>query len=370
MIVAFRTDASLDIGTGHVMRCLALAGALRESGSSCMFISRALPGHLADRIANEGFDVTLLPSPESSAPTGPPSHAAWAGVGWAQDATETRAEFREKPDWLVVDHYAFDARWQQGARSEGTRLMVIDDLADRPHSCDLLLDQNFAHFSDHYDGLLPEAAIRLIGPQYALLRPEFAAARAGTLTARARRRGLKRLMISMGGVDVVDATSAILEALRAAPLPADLEISVVMGGRAPALDKVREIARGMPRQTEVVVDVDDMAARMATADLAIGGGGTTTLERCCLGLPSIVVETAANQAGMAEAIASAGAGLASAPLYDPVFAHGIRDAMVKATCPAHLATMSEAAAEICDGNGSTRVIEQMNRCKESEVQVL
>ena len=188
MEIAFRADASLEIGTGHVMRCLTLARSLRETGVACQFITRSLPGHMGDRIADEGFDLTLLPAPRGPAPDGPPAHARWAGVDWEQDAAETRAVLGAAPDWLVIDHYAFDARWQRATCPAGTKLMVIDDLADRPHVCDLLLDQNLGHDPRNYDGLVPDDCTRLIGPSYALLRPEFAEAR-GEALARAGESG-------------------------------------------------------------------------------------------------------------------------------------------------------------------------------------
>lgn len=362
MKIAFRTDASLEIGTGHVMRCLTLARALREAGTVCRFITRALPGHMGTLIADEGFEVTLLPAPRGTAPDGPTHHAHWAGVDWAKDAAETRTALGEEPDWLVMDHYAFDTRWQGVACPAGTRLMVIDDLADRHHACDLLLDQNLGHDARDYDGLVPEGCTRLMGPSYALLRPEFAEMRAESLTARAGR-GLTHLMISMGGVDAVDATSAVLTALRDAPLPEGLEISVIMGRRAPALEKVRALARDMPRPTEVAVDVHDMAARMAAADLAIGAGGATTWERCCLGLPSIIVEIADNQTGIAAAMAGVGAGLSAGALQAPGFTQALDEAIAVASDPQRLADLSEAAARVCDGDGLARTLFELTSTK-------
>jgi len=358
MKIAFRTDASLEIGTGHVMRCLTLARALRSAGAVCHFISRAHPGHMGTRIADEGFEVTVLAASEYPAPTEPPVHARWAGVEWALDAAETRAALAARPDWLVVDHYALDVRWQGVACPPGTRCMVIDDLVDRPHACDLLLDQNLGHAAGDYDRLVPDRCTRLIGPRYALLRPEFAAARAGALAARAGR-GLKHLMISMGGTDAVDATSMVLAALREMPLPTDLRITVVMGSGAPALEKVRALAKTMPRSTEVAVGVEDMAAIMAAADLSIGAGGSTTWERCCLGLPSIIMETAANQAGVAAAIAHGDAGLVVAPLHAPNFTRSLAAAMAEARAPTRLEVLSQAAAKICDGSGVDSVVMQM-----------
>lgn len=356
MTITIRTDASLQIGTGHVMRCLTLARALRGAGARCRFITRALPGDLAGRIEAEGFDVTVLPEPKGQAPARPPAHAHWAGVDWIQDAAETRAALdTNPPDWLVMDHYAFDARWQRAARPLSTKLMVIDDLADRPHDCDLLLDQNLGHDATDYAGLVPEDCTCLTGPQFALLRPEFAEARAAALSARSGR-GLKNLLITMGGVDSVDATSAVLQALRTASLPDELRISVIMGSGAPALGRVQRLAQDMPWPTEVAVDVTDMATRMAHADLAIGAGGGTTWERCCLGLPSIIVETAGNQTGIAKAMAAAGAGRDSGPLNASTFTQNLKSILAEASDPVRLTEMSQRAAAICDGDGIGRVL--------------
>jgi UDP-2,4-diacetamido-2,4,6-trideoxy-beta-L-altropyranose hydrolase len=293
--IVFRADASVDIGTGHVMRCLTLAQALRKNGARCSFVTRALPGNLSQRLSDEGFDVTVLPAPSGTPPAGPPAYAAWAGVDWSKDAMETRATFsKDQPDWLVLDHYAFDARWQRVAKPYGTRLMVIDDLADRPHDCDLLLDQNLGQEKANYKGLVPDACTFLMGPQYALLRPDFLEVREQALARRAKQ-DFRQLLITMGGVDRVDATSVVLGALRDAPLPKDLCITVVMGSTAPALKRVQSLAKRMPWPTEVVVDVTNMAMRMAAADLAISTGGGTTWERLFLQLPSLVMPIADNQ---------------------------------------------------------------------------
>jgi len=353
MKITFRTDASLQIGTGHVMRCLTLARALREAGAVCKFITRAHPGNMSNRIQADGFEVSLLPAPEGPQPLGPPAHAHWAGVDWAQDAAETRATLGDAPDWLIMDHYAFDARWQRAVLPEGTRLMVIDDLADRPHACDLLLDQNLGRNAADYSGLVPDHCKLLIGPQYALLRPEFAAMRAQSLAERSGR-GLRHILISMGGVDAQDATSQILDALSGTDLPDDLRVSVIMGAQAPALEKVRGKARELPWPTEVLVDVSDMASRMAAADLAIGAGGSTTWERCCLGLPSMIVQIADNQAGIAHTLEKAGAALNPGPLAASDFINRFGKALVEAR--ANLDELANSASTICDGDGVGRVL--------------
>lgn len=359
MLVVFRADASIEIGTGHVMRCLALAQALRETGASCWFISRALPGHLAGRIEAENFQMTLLPEPTGDAPDGPPKYAWWAGVDWVHDAAETRNILETaSPEWLVMDHYSFGEDWQRTACPSGTKLMVIDDLADRRHAADLLLDQNLGHSAATYDGLIGGTCRLMTGPDFSLLRPEFAAMREHALANRWGRR-LRRLLITMGGIDLPDATSAILDALREMRLPEDLHITVIMGSGAPALERVKALAFDYPKPVEILVDVPDMAAHMALADLAISAGGTTTWERCCLGLPSIILETAENQSGIAQAIMQAGAGLDPGSFWAPEFAHNLRSAITKASHTETLRDMSIKAARVCDGMGAKRVAAQL-----------
>tara|TARA_R100001377_G_scaffold22165_3_gene11845 strand:- start:6176 stop:7705 length:1530 start_codon:yes stop_codon:yes gene_type:complete len=354
--VSFRADASLTIGTGHVMRCLTLARELRGQGVTCRFICRTLPGNMVAQVAKAGFEVTLLPKPDGPITNSPTTHAAWAGVDWQIDAAETRAVMERIPsDWLVMDHYAFDARWQQVALPDSTKLMVIDDLADRPHNCDLILDQNLRQGSLNYDGLVSDRSVQLMGPKYALLRPEFADARAKALVDRVDR-GLRHLLITMGGVDLADATSTILIALRDAPLPDNLRITVIMGSGAPALERVRAIAKDLPWPTAVVVDVPNMASYMALADIAISAGGGTTWERCCLGLPSIIVETAQNQAGIARDLATIGAAWDPGPIQSMDFVHKLHVALSECQTATCLDEISERAAAVCDGDGAKRIL--------------
>lgn len=360
MRVIFRADASVMIGTGHVMRCLTLAEALRNEGASCKFVTRDHPGHLADRIVARGFDTVLLKSPVGQAGTAPPVHAAWAGVPWQQDAEETRAAMGGNSDWLVVDHYAFDSRWQHAIAKPGMQIMVIDDLADRPHEADLLLDQNLGREASDYDGLVPERCKRLIGLRYALLRPEFAAGRAVSLAGRLNR-PLRHILISMGGTDAVDATSFVLDALRSAALPDGAHLTVVMGSDAPALARVQNLAAEMPWPTEVSIDVVDMARLMAETDVAIGAGGGTTWERCCMGLPSIVIAIANNQTHSASAIENSGAALTLKLHTEELFSQKLCESLSLLFCRKNYVASSAASALICDGDGAIRVQNVINQ---------
>ncbi|TNB79524.1 UDP-2,4-diacetamido-2,4,6-trideoxy-beta-L-altropyranose hydrolase [Pseudomonas sp. Fig-3] len=362
--VAFRVDASLLIGSGHVMRCLTLADALRLEGAECHFICREHPGHLLDFIRGKGFNIHRLSTVDSTASSGgpvrqsvEPAHTHWLGVTQLQDAEACRKILENlKPDWLVVDHYALDAQWETSLQAFAPRLLVIDDLADRTHVCDLLLDQNLGHTERDYSTLVPNDCRLMVGPQYALLRPEFARLREQSLERR-HSPELQHILITMGGVDQANATRVTLEALKTCPLPANCRISVVMGLKAPNLADVADAATNMPWSTEVLVNVTDMGERMVSADLVIGAAGATSWERCCLGVPTIMVVLADNQKSGAAALLSSGC----VELIEQV-----RDipkklpAAIRALANERALTeLSENARRICDGLGVQKVIKQM-----------
>lgn len=356
MHIAFRTDASLKIGTGHVMRCLTLADALRERGAQSTVICRPHHGHLLDLIQQRGHTAKAL-APADDAFTAPsdPTHAKWLGTDWASDAAQTRQALGDEVlDWLVVDHYALDRRWEQTLRPHTRRIMAIDDLADRPHDCDLLLDQNLGRQAKDYGGLLSRHTQTLIGPAYALLRPEFAQWRERSLQRRTQPQ-LKNLLITMGGVDQTNATGQVLDVLSNCELPADLRITVVMGPTAPWLAQVLAQAAAMPRPTQVLLGVSNMAQLMVGSDLCIGAAGGSAWERCALGLPTLVLILAANQHSGAMALQSHDAAWVAADAQQLMAQ--MSALFNKETQVAALQKMSQAAAKLATGNGASQVVE-------------
>ena len=374
MKIAFRTDASLQMGSGHVMRCLTLADALKAQGADCHFISRAHSGHLLEVIRQRGYKVNSLVAhaqytqaaiknivKKASSPQQEPAHAAWLGSTWQTDAQETAAILASlQPDWLVVDHYALDQRWEETLAPHYRKLLVIDDLADRPHRCDLLLNQNLGSQPEHYAQLVPARCRVLTSPHYALLRPEFAAMRPYSLQRRQAQPALRQLLITMGGVDQPNATGKVLQALKTCALPANCRITVVMGLTAPWLQNVRELAAQMPRPTEVVVNVHDMAQRMADSDLAIGAAGSTSWERCCLGLPTLMVVLADNQRVIAIGLERAGAAIVLDQHNIDKFVGDLKNAITKLMSnEISLINLSRAASNVTNGSGTNLVADQM-----------
>ncbi len=302
--VAFRVDGSRRIGSGHVARCLTLADELRARGCECLFVHRDHPGGLADEVRRRGYPVQLLSAPPAaSGEIADDDYAAWLGVTQEEDAVETADALSGGPiDWLIVDHYGIGEAWHSQLRDRVGRIAVIDDLANRRLDCDLLLDQNF--FSDpgaRYRDLVPDHAGLLLGPSFALLGPEYRQARA---FLRPRRGPISRVLVYYGGSDLTGETARALRVLQAREFRS-MRIDVVAGSNTAELDAVARSVDALPGAT-LHTSVPSLVDLMVAADVCLGGGGTTTWERCCLGLPSLVIAIAPNQEPICTALAEAG----------------------------------------------------------------
>lgn len=293
------------------MRCLTLADELRSHGAECHFLTRHHPGSLVSHIQSRGYSTHVLPlmaTDTSPADNTQVTHAEWLGATQHQDAESSLRVLKNlHPECIVVDHYAIDAHWEHAMRPHCKTLMVIDDLADRSHDCDVLLDQTLGRNPLDYKPWVPDSCVVLCGTEYALLRPEFIALRPYSLQRRKRIHSAQNLLITMGGMDPGNATERVLDALFHCNFPSESQITVVMGSFAPWLAAVKDKAAQMPLRTRVLVSVNNMAELMAESDLAIGAAGSTSWERCCLGLPTLQVVLANNQRSIASALQQAGA---------------------------------------------------------------
>ncbi|MDZ4855244.1 MAG: UDP-2,4-diacetamido-2,4,6-trideoxy-beta-L-altropyranose hydrolase [Nitrospirota bacterium] len=287
------------MGIGHLMRCLTLAETLRSRGVETRFICRAHLGNMVELLERQAMPVTVLPAPAQSPNVNSEDYASWLGVTQDEDAEQTiEALFGDRPDWLVVDHYGLDADWEQRLRPHTVKLMVIDDLADRRHDCDLLLNQNYSEGGENrYRDLVPESCRLLLGPRYALLRPDYVAYRR---TLRPRDGMVRRVLVFLGGSDPHNMTGLALEGL-SAPEFQHLEVDVVVGANNSHRVALEKQVSARPL-TNLYGSRSHLADLMAYADLAIGAGGGTTWERMCLGLPSLVVSIADNQRPACEAL--------------------------------------------------------------------
>jgi UDP-2,4-diacetamido-2,4,6-trideoxy-beta-L-altropyranose hydrolase len=345
MMIVFRTDASVNIGTGHVMRCLALSDALCQIGSPRIaFISKELPENLLTKIKSKGFEVFCFDQEPVS--------------GWQDDSLQTIAilkQLGETPDWLITDHYELDKNWQMAIRPYVRQLMAIDDLANRSQDCDILLDQNFyKNFQTRYDDLIPKHCRKLLGTKYALLRPEFKTLREKISP---RDGSIRQILIFFGGSDPSNETEKALNALRLLNC-ADIAADVVVGGANPRKEEIRAIC-DMLSQTTFHCDTPDMAKLMAEADLAVGAGGTSNWERSCMGLPSLVITVAPNQEEVTAAMADEG-WLICLGASENVTADTICAALkMLIRTPNLLKFMSKACMNLADGQGAIRTAQMI-----------
>lgn len=294
MRIAFRTDASVEIGSGHLMRCLTLAEQLSSMGCEIAFICRDLPGAMFPVIGNAGYSYRKLANYQDE-------------VSQELDANETILALSEiypdGTDWMVVDHYKLDSVWEKLIRQHVKRILVIDDIANRPHDCDLLLDQNYYHNPEcRYKDLVPSHARILLGPAYVLLRKEFIDAR---LRLRKRSDGVKTALVFFGGSDPTNQTQKVIEAFRSISYP-NLKIDVVVGMSNPNHKAIQNECALMANMN-FHCQVSNMAELISNADFAVGAGGAAMWERCYLGLPTITVVFAENQEQITKDVASTGA---------------------------------------------------------------
>lgn len=307
MRVVFRTDSSAQIGTGHLMRCLTLANMLARGGADVSFVCRDLPGNCSSLVGEHDFPLVLLSRPDAGSVVQEYTneYGRWLGVPLEEDARQIveYLDEHDRYDWLIVDHYSLDERWESALRPYVGRIMVIDDIADRSHDCDLLLDQNLYDNSEsRYSALVSDNCRLLLGPRYALLRDEFYEVRD---SARLRTGEVRKLLVFFGGADITNETSKTLRAIQGLTTT-DISVEVVVGSANRFRIEIENLSKTMPN-VRLHGQINNMASLMATADLSIGGGGTTTWERCFLGLPTMTIILAENQREMTEAAAKRGA---------------------------------------------------------------
>lgn len=357
--IVFRADASVHLGTGHVMRCLTLAAALRVRGAECRFVCREHAGNLLEEIRRRGFVAHSLPmdrsdgASEQSGPKASVTDCDCITENWESDVSQTAAAISEMDaDWLIVDHYRIDSRWERRMGEHARRLMVIDDLADRLHFCDLLLDQNYEDEA-RYRNLVTGNCRLLLGPRYALLRDEFAERRSATGR---QDKAINRILVFFGGSDPLDLTGATLKALSIPGLN-HLHVDLVVGANYLHSDALNRLA-AIRGRTMIHGPRLHLADLMAVADIAVGAGGVTNWERMCIGLPSLVITLADNQIPVSEILDRLGV-IRLLGKSEEVTVGAISEALFDEMRSHKIGKHRNLAMKLCDGLGVERVVNAM-----------
>jgi len=297
MQVVFRVDSSLEIGYGHIMRCLVLGKELEKLGASVSFISKLTNNSLDFLIQSQGFQLFLLPNnmrEQSNRNVNQNQNLTLTKAEQEEDARQSLSCFSKKIklDWLIVDHYALDRHWENIVKGFVKKIMVIDDLANRYHDCNILLDHNwYVKRTTRYSKLVKSKTKLFLGPKYALLRPSF---QMNTKKIDGQSRGLiKRIFIFFGGTDLNNLTSLVLNALHNDKFKR-IRIDVVIGKNNPNIEEVKMLINKR-KNMFLFVQINDIVSVMIKADIAIASGGINTLERLSIGLFALVITTAENQ---------------------------------------------------------------------------
>ena len=323
------------------MRCLTLARALVERGAECAFVESRAAAPILRRFGWPAQTLLAMADAQDLA----------ALIDSAEDFAE-----RLQVDAVVVDHYGVDWMQEQRLRIHGRRLVVIDDLADRRHACDLLVDPGYGRRREHYDGLIDDDCATLLGPSHALVRPEFGSARQRALGRRAKHGPVRRALVALGLTDVGGVTGRVVSAL--SDVLGDVRLDVVLGADAPSLPALRAAAQ-TDRRLHLWVDTAEMASLMADADIAIGAGGSSVWERATVGLPSATLVLADNQRAMIDHMAGAGFTLA-VDVAEPDFEPRLRESWSRLVDDRQLRwDLSARSSELCDSRGAERVAEAM-----------
>lgn len=351
MKVIIRTDASLTIGCGHVYRCLTLAEQLTRFGCEVEFIAGEVAGNLHQLITQKGYVLHSLPviaEQQLSSPI--------LGRTWQQDALLTKQILDQaSADWLVVDHYSLDIHWHKAVAAESGkryRLMVIDDLVDRAYDCDRLIDQTFERQASDYVIAAHLPAEQLLGTDFCLLRDEFSEYAEQAKNNRLQYQGVKTILLSLGGTDIDNITATVLRLLDTSILADGTRVNVIIGPNNPHAENLQKVIGEARLQCRLFVAVNDMARFISQADVAIGAAGSSAWERCALSLPALNITLADNQRTIAKRLDAQGVAIS---LGEPSLLTTAAIDAALARCDADYLQMANAASELVDGLGASRV---------------
>ena len=358
MKVVFRADASTKIGIGHIMRRITLAKKLKKSGSDIVFISRNLKGNLNALISKKGFKINQLSAPNAFKKNSnqvKDGYFDWLGVSEIEDAKETVNSLENhKLDWLIVDHYSLGEIWEKELKPYTNNILVIDDIANRNHDCDILLDQNwFKNMESRYNGLLSKNCVQLLGPKYALLRQEFSRIRK---IKKKKNKILKRIFIFFGGSDPQNLTGMTLRVLSESEFD-HLELDIVLGKNNAYLKEIQKLGkiRGL---VNIHIQVDNIASIMQKADLAIGAGGVNTWERICLNIESHVIISAENQKEVNQQL-NDHKHISLIGSFDSINSQKLREHIRSRMLKKNFEHKQSDLSSICDGYGADRIVDLM-----------
>ncbi len=362
MKVAFRVDASISIGAGHLSRCLTIANSLKNKGlAECFFILKSHDGSFASLVRSHGFDVEMLPLqfiPNYQSG----NYKDWVGGTIADDAASSLKYIKRKRfksgDWMIVDHYGLDSEFEDSIVAADINIGVVDDLANRHHNCKFLVDQTCGRKEGEYKEWVSNETDLMTGERFCMLRPEFIGYRKKSLEKRVQFRNVNNILINFGSTDPTNITARIIKSLDQICSKADIKLVAVVGHNSPHLDEIERSVNSFSGEVELIVDAENMAELMFDADIAVGAAGATTWERCVLGLPTIIIKTADNQSTVIERILTFGVAI----LHD-IDAEKQQEELLRhlSFIQENYQDISQKCASLVTGNGINEVVSRIIR---------
>lgn len=357
-MIVFRSDSSNLIGSGHVMRCLRIAKKFKKLGKKCLFVCSDYKNSLRKKIEQSGFEVKLIKKSKKTffkVHENTLEHSHWLASTQEYDAEKTINIINKyKIEWLIIDHYAIDHIWEKKLRPYVKKIMVIDDLADRIHNCDLLLDQNLVYnFKKRYKNLISKKCNLLLGPKYALLDSKYSKLREKDFL---RDGEIKRVVIFFGASDQNNYTQLAITAILNLNIKS-IFFDIVMSKKSIFFQQIKKILK-INKNIKIHDSIPNLANLIFKADLAIGAAGSNTWERCCLGLPSIIISSGINQIKIAESMHKNGAAIvisAKADLQKEI----MKSFLFLYQNKKDYLKMSKKALSICDGKGINRLFSKL-----------
>ena len=336
--VCIRVDGSAEIGTGHIIRCLALAEELSYRGFRTIFCTKDFDSGLIMKIKSEGFDLSVIP----------------ANLSLEEDRKHfTSIAKRNNADIAITDNYYFTNGYLKHLKDNFKVVVSIDDVADTFFYSDILINQNINAIPEKYNGKTENGTKLLLGPAYALLRPEFK-----KYHDKSREfDSVKNILVTLGGSDQENQTLKALRALE--KIEGDLSITIVLGVSNRNKEGIRKYVNKIKKDIKLLENVSNMAELMCEADIAIGAGGSTSWEFCCIGVPIIIIFLAENQKSIAEGLCVRGISV-NLGNYRYVSENDIKTAVEELiNNPYKRKVMSQKGKEIVDGKGAERVTEEI-----------
>lgn len=357
-IFYFRVDASPTIGTGHIVRCLNLAKSLIERNVEVTFLSRNLERDLNNRLIAAGCRIINLPSQNNSSNQNPDDYASWLGASERDDISQFLNLINGDGNCnIIVDHYGVKEEWLGIAKKACSKLIVLDDLAERKLDVDIVVNQNLGWTARDYAHLVGQETKLLLGPQYALLAEDYTTARQ-KLDRSFKSEVPLRVLVSLGGADIENVTGQVALVLEEMQKRHDFEVTIVVGPMNPNSNELHEICERSKGKIEILQGANNLVDAYISHDIAIGAVGGSSWERCCLGLPTILVPIAENQKPAAKKLQTVGAGLLLDCRHDN-FEHDLVQALRQLSDEKTRSAMSKQAMQICDGLGSKSVTNEI-----------